>query len=54
VRYEYNDLTKMTNWAPEHNAIADAIPDLRLSLQIENGHVVDFEHYMSLIKERLK
>jgi hypothetical protein len=54
VRYEYNSLDQMTNWAPEHNAIADAIPDLRLSLQIENGRVVNFDHYMSLIKKHLK
>ena len=53
-RYEYDNLDKMTNWLPEHNAIADAIPDLRLSLQIENGHVVNFDHHMSLIKEHLK
>jgi len=53
-RYEYDNLGKMTNWLPEHNAIADAIPDLRLSLQIENGRVVDFDHYMNLINERLK
>ena len=53
-RYEYDNLDKMTNWTPEHNAIADAIPDLRLSLQIENGHVVNFDHHMSLIKEHLK
>jgi hypothetical protein len=53
-RYEYDNLDKMTNWLPEHNAIADAIPDLRLSLQIENGRVVDFDYHMSLIKEKLK
>jgi hypothetical protein len=44
----------MTAWSTEHNAIADAIPDLRLSLQIENGHVVDFEHYINVIQQKLK
>jgi hypothetical protein len=54
LRYEYSTLDQMTAWSAEHNAIADAIPDLRLSLQIENGRVVDFDYHMSLIKEKLK
>ena len=50
-RYEYDQLEKLNHITKEHNAVADAIPDLSKSLQLdwESGRVVDFDHWMNVV-----
>jgi hypothetical protein len=54
-RFEYDSLDKIGNFTPDYNCFADAVPDLSLSLQMdwEHGRVLDFDHYVSLIKQKL-
>lgn len=56
TRFEYNslDLLSAVN-AAQHNAVCDAIPDLRLSLQYDwDQHcVVDFDRYKQMVDQQL-
>jgi hypothetical protein len=53
-RFEYDSLDKIQNFTPNYNCLADAIPDLSLSLQMDwnTGQVVNFDHYKRLIQEK--
>jgi hypothetical protein len=53
-RFEYDQLDKIQNFTQDYNCLADAIPDLSLSLQMDwnTGQVVNFDHYKHLIQEK--
>jgi len=53
-RFEYDSLDKIQNFTQNYNCLADAIPDLSLSLQMDwgTGRVVNFDHYKRLIQEK--
>jgi hypothetical protein len=53
-RFEYDQLDKIQNFTPNYNCLADAIPDLSLSLQMDwnTGQVVNFNHYKDLIQKK--
>jgi len=55
-RFEYNSLDKINNFGKEFNCFADAIPDLSLSLQMDwtTGLVKDFDHYLTVIRDKIK
>lgn len=53
VRHEYSVLNQMINWNHQHNAIADAVPDLSMSLQLLDQRVVNFDHYIDQINNKL-
>jgi hypothetical protein len=55
-RFEYNSLDKINNFSKEFNCFADAIPDLSLSLQMDwtTGLVKDFDHYLTVIRDKIK
>jgi hypothetical protein len=46
----------MKNFTKDYNCFADAVPDLRLSLQMDwnTGEVRDFDHYLTTIQQCLK
>lgn len=54
-RYEYDRLEKLADLTPEYNAVADAVPDLSLSLRWDDElkQVTDFDHWMNIINSRL-
>jgi hypothetical protein len=54
-RFEYDSLDKLQHFTNNYNCFADAIPDLSLSLQMDwtTGCVINFDHYVSLIKQKL-
>jgi hypothetical protein len=53
-RFEYDSLDKIQNFTSNYNCLADAIPDLSLSLQMDwsIGQVLNFDHYKGLIQEK--
>lgn len=55
-RFEYNSLDKMANFTNDYNCFADAIPDLSLSLQMDwdLGRVQDFDHYVNVVREKIR
>ena len=54
-RFEYPSLQNLDQLTTEYNAVADAIPDLSLSLQFdwETETVTDFEYYKELIQKQI-
>ena len=54
-RFEYDSLDKIKNFSRDYNCFADAVPDLSLSLQMDwnTGRVIDFDHYLSTMKNCL-
>lgn len=54
-RYEYDRLEKLSDLTRDYNAVADAVPDLSLSLRWdeEKKQVTDFDHWMNIINTRL-
>jgi hypothetical protein len=54
-RFEYDSLDKMKNFTKDYNCFADAVPDLRLSLQMDwsTGKVKDFDYYLNCVKSKL-
>ena len=54
-RFEYDRMEKLVNLTREFNSVADAVPDLSLSLQFnwEQGEVVDFDHWLNLINQQI-
>jgi len=54
-RFEYDSLHKLANYTCNYNCFADAVPDLSLSLQInqDTGQVVNFDYYLSIIKQKI-
>jgi len=56
LRFEYDSLTKLHLLDPSvYNAVCDAIPDLRLSMQFDwqREEVIDFDRYLSIVKTRI-
>ena len=55
-RFEYDSLDKIKNFTKEYNCFADAIPDLRLSLQMDwdTKTVNDFRQYLTTIQQCLQ
>jgi hypothetical protein len=55
-RFEYDRLDKIQNFTQSYNCLADAIPDLSQSLQMDwdSGRVVDFDHYKGLIQKKMQ
>ena len=55
LRFEYDSLDKMQNFTKEFNCFADAVPDLRLSLQMDwaTGKIADFDYYLNCVKSKL-
>lgn len=55
-RFEYICLSTLGNFASNHNAICDAIPDLSLSMQMDwdTLTIPNFEHYLHIVHERLR
>jgi hypothetical protein len=55
-RFEYDSLDKMKNFTQDYNCFADAIPDLRLSLQYnwDTGIMPELDHYVNLVKQCIK
>lgn len=53
-RFEYNCLSTLGNFAGEHNAICDAIPDLSLSMQIDWNtlDIPNFDYYLQVVHDR--
>lgn len=54
-RFEYDSLDRLVDLDKGFNAVADAIPDLSLSLHMDwdTGRVKDYDRWMSVISERL-
>lgn len=53
IRHEYDSLNKLADFRAEHTAVCDAVPDLKLSMQIDHlGDVIGFEEYSRKVKER--
>ena len=54
-RFEYDSLDKLVNFTKNYNCFADAVPDLRLSLQLnwDTMEIANFDHYMNIIKTQL-
>lgn len=54
-RFEYDTMEKLGNLTKQYNAVADAIPDLSLSLQFDwdRQEVVDFDHWLSVINQQI-
>ena len=55
-RFEYNQLNKLSQLDPaKFNAVCDAVPDLSMSLQMdwEKQQVIDFDHYVNIVKSIL-
>ena len=52
ARFEYDSLDKLQNFSNKYNCFADAVPDLRLSLQMnwDTGRVENFDQYLTIIK----
>lgn len=52
-RFEYDSLDKMKNFTKDHNCFADAVPDLRLSLQMDwsTGKMQDLDYYIELVNQ---
>lgn len=54
-RFEYDSLDKIQNFTPNYNCLADAVPDLSQSLQIDwdTGMVKDFDYYVGTVRRCL-
>jgi len=54
-RFEYNDLEKIANFSNAHNAVCDAVPDLRLSMQIDWNtlNIPNFDRLLDQVKRRI-
>lgn len=54
-RFEYDSLDKIGNFNKQFNCFADAVPDLRLSLQLDwsTGTIDQFDHYLQQIQKNL-
>jgi hypothetical protein len=54
-RFEYNTMEGLRNLTRDYNSVADAVPDLSLSLQYDwdSNQVVDFDYYMDIVTQRL-
>lgn len=56
ARFEYNTLSKLNDLdIKKYNAVCDAIPDLRFSMQYdyEQNKITNFEEYYNIIKNKL-
>lgn len=56
-RFEYDRLEKLSDLDPrQFNAVCDAVPDLRLSMQFDWNtlEVIDFERYLKIVQERVR
>jgi len=56
-RFEYDSLDKLALLDPtKYNAVCDAVPDLRLSMQFDwdTLTVKDFDHYKNIVEQCLK
>lgn len=55
-RFEYDSLDKINNFTNEFNCFADAVPDLRLSLQLDwsTGVIDKFDTYLQQIQQSIK
>jgi hypothetical protein len=53
-RYEYSTLDNIAGFDSVHNAVCDAVPDLRLSMQIDWAtlDIKNFNHYKDLVIKR--
>ena len=49
-RFEYDSLEKLNQFTKDYNCFADAIPDLRKSLRYDQGIIVGFNRYLSMVK----
>lgn len=56
LRFEYDCLDKMKNYSKEYNCFADAVPDLRLSLQFDwdRCEMIDFDYYLNLVNQCIR
>jgi len=54
-RFEYDSLDKLGDYTSKYNCFADAVPDLRLSLQMnwDTGRVENFDHYLEVVRQRI-
>jgi len=55
-RFEYDDLARLSDLDPSRfNAVCDAVPDLRSSMQFDwhDLRVVDFDRYLDMVQQRL-
>jgi hypothetical protein len=54
-RYEYDSLEKITGFNQSHNAVCDAVPDLRLSMQIDWNtlDIPNFDTILNQVKQRI-
>jgi hypothetical protein len=54
-RFEYSSLEKLSQLSRYYNAVADAIPDLSMSLQFDwsRNEVVDFDHWLNIINQQI-
>lgn len=52
-RFEYPDMEDLRKLTPEFNAVCDAVPDLRLSIQYDDmtRTVPKFDYYMNILNE---
>ena len=52
-RFEYSNMEDLRKLTREFNAVCDAVPDLRLSIQYnqETGQVDKFDYYMKIVND---
>jgi len=55
-RFEYDSLSKISDFVPEFNAVCDAVPNLSLSMQInwDTLEIPKFEFYLEQVQQRVK